>query len=344
MRISDIVAQLQLILPTKTSYFSTNVSAGNITVSNNIATINYALDFSTGDVIVIDDYKFNNVIDSYTKDGNVITFKTTYNHDLTLDYQNTVELTGTLAGTYTLLAVPDRLHFKISLTGTPGGDEILLEQKRYTGVDGRYSITKVDDNNYTFSGSFNDGTYKDGIVVKQPRIAGTANVERAIEQYTKQATTDMWMFVAPKDANLSKNSQTFSDATAQIGSQQDYYLHIVDGFTCYIVVNTTEQYSGIDALDICRHDLLLPISQSVVGIIFPSGLSCEGNFMTSLLGHRLESYNRATLIYSYDFETIYEMTAGDKADNITTTALRDANHTQVTNTQEFDAIINLDQE
>ena len=81
------------------------------------------------------------------------------------------------------------------------------------------------------------------------------------------------------------------------------------------------------ALDICRHDLLLPMTKTLLGIKPDNGLSVSTDFKVIITGHRVASYNRAYLVYAYDFEAVSDITNCDEVEDRNTRAFRDIDYT-----------------
>jgi len=337
MKVADIINQLRAVLPKYTNYFSDVLSISTITAVGGTATIVTSTPhgLSTGANIVISDVQTETPITAVSQDGLVFTYTTGSDHDLTLgwvehEYVNLEGFTGSgWNDSFYLTAVPNRRNFSVRSTEalpTLNGNEILLEI-RIDGVNGRYSATVVDPTTFTVSGDFNDGTYRGGIISTAQRISGAATETRALEQYTEQGFSDLWMFAVPSDARVSKDRSNYSDATSAKATGTDMRLRLIDGFSVIIIKNTTEDIAAVGAVDICRHDLLLPILKSVNGIRFETGLTYAGDFRTILIGHGFVDYNRAYLVYRYEFEVAMDLTGDDTVADGDTRAFLDADYT-----------------
>lgn len=336
MKIADIINQIRGVLPKYTDYFSNVLTISSITASGGTATIVTTAPhgLTTGANIVIKDVETETPITAVSQDGLIFTFTTGADHDLTLgwvdhEYVSLDNFTdaGWISEFY-LTAVPNRRNFSVRSTNsipTLNGNEILREV-RIDGVNGRFQATVVDPTTFTVSGAFNDGSYSGGSISSGHRISGAVTEARALEQYTEQNLTDLWMFVIPVDANVSRSRSTQSDATSTIAGGNDMRLRLVDGFRVIIIKNTTEDIAGIEALDICRHDLLLPILKSVNGVRFNTGLTYDGDFRTVLTSHNFDEYNRAYLVYRYEFETTMDLTNSDTVNDEDTRAFLDVDY------------------
>ena len=338
MKLTEVVTQLQLVLPKFTDLFSNTLVITSITSSSNIATIttSTAHGLSNNQAATISDVAQDNVIDSVTQDGLVFTFTTENNHDSTFGYVGYENVT--FGGfddtdwntTHKLLAVVDRKTFKVQSTFTiPTLNATnFLSEIRIDGVNGRFAVTVVDTTNFTISGTFLDGIYRSGTVKTAVRIFGSATIDRAVESYTKQNVNDLWLIVAMNDAIVSKNRTTYNDAVATIANGQDIRIRLVDGFSVFIIKNTKNDIAAVDALDIARHDLLNPLTKSLYGARFSTGLTGLGDFVAILTGHNFVEYNRAILVYQYNFEFTTDLTLEDAVDPLDTKAFSDIDYTQ----------------
>lgn len=336
MKLTDIVNQLRAVLPKYTGYFSTAVPVSSIVASGGIATISTAVPHSLSDGanVVMKDVKTKTLIDGVSQDGLIFTFTTSSDHDLTYgwpdhEYINLENFTdATWNGSFYLTSVTNRRTFKVRSSNTLpilNGLEVLPEI-RSDGVNGRFAITVVDTTTFKVYGDFTDGAYEGGNVSVAQRIAGAVNEDRAIDQYTAQGVNDLWMFVVMAEATVSKDRNTLSDATATKSTGNDMRIRLVDGFSVFIVKNTTEDITANGAVDLCRHDLFLPILKSLNGIRFDTGLTYDGDFKTVMIGHGVYDYNGAVMTYRYDFEVTMDLTNSDTVEPEDTRAFRDIDY------------------
>ena len=59
------------------------------------------------------------------------------------------------------------------------------------------------------------------------------------------------------DASTSKDRSTYSDATATKASGNDMRLRLIDNFSLFIIVNTTQDIMALNNTDICRQEICL---------------------------------------------------------------------------------------
>ncbi len=355
MRPSDIVNQLRVLLPIYTELFSDQLAVYSIVVDSGIATVTTTTEHNLidGDAVTIANVSQRTPIDLVTKNGNIATLRTSVPHDLTEGHQESITFSGFTDdewnSSFALSTVPSRKYFTIKntlLAPTLNGNEVLHEN-RIDGVNGQYSVMVTSPTTFTIVTDANEGTYVDGTVSGSVRVAVGATVERCQAQYEEMSANQFWGFIVPQDVNVSKDRSTYSDAVASMPTGTDIRLRMLDQFTFYVFVPTDEQVAAEDALDICRHDLLLPITRSLFGAKFSSGLSAKTDFRVIITGHGLFGYNEAYYIHEYNFEAVYDLTDGDTVPNMATRAFRDINYIQrhgSDDTVDLLANINLDDE
>ncbi len=337
MRLLDIVTQLQLVLPKYTDYFSETITVNSIVTSGNVATINAPNHGLLNNApVTISDVAQDTPMDSVSQDGLVFTFGVPSKHDLTYGFPGyeTVTLGGftdtNWNGTFNLVAVHSRTAFKVQSTNTIptlNGNEYITEV-RADGINGAYPISLIDADSFSIAGEFNDGDYSVGTIKAAVRIAGSVSIERTLEEYTANPTDSMWAMISMNDVIASKDRNTLNDSTATFARGNDVRLRLIDGFSIFLLGNCTGEIAAESLIDVFRHDLLEPILKSLYGIKFTTGLSDEGDFKTVLIGHNFVLYDRAVLVYQYNFQFTYDITQGDAAEDSDTRAFAELDNTQ----------------
>lgn len=342
MRIGDVVKQIRAVLPNYTDYFGDIVAIDSIVASGGVATVTTATahNLSSGSAVSLAGVETRTPISAVDVSGINFTFTTSLDHDLTFSWpeHEYIELGGFTDANWNtafeLKSSDNRRTFKVmssNTTPTLTGDEYLLETDRVDGLNGVYEVTVTGTNTFTISGDFIDGTYTpiNGKVFSNPRVASVIDIDRALDEYTKKDVGDFWIFVEPVDAEVSKDRSTFSDATATISNGQEMRVRLIDGFSVYIVAPTSQEIAGESALDICRHDLLLPLMKTLYGTQFDTGLTfSDGGFRTILDGHGVAAYNKAFLVYRYQFQVVMDLTDSDTVIPSGTRAFRNIDYTQ----------------
>ena len=333
MRLADVTRQLQLLLPKYTDLFSDVLDISGIVATASEATITTSKihELSTGNAVVLSDVGTDTSIVGVAQDGLIFTFTTGTDHDLTLDdpdHEN-----ATLDGftdsawndSFSITDVPNRRTFKVQSTNTLpvlNGNEI-LQEVRSDGVNGRYKVTVTNPTEFTIDGTFLASNYSGGKVSTKIRVAGSASLKRAIAQYTEQNLSAAWAFVVMADVQVSKDRNTKNDSDASMPTGIEMRQRAMDGFEIFIFQNTTEDIAATDAIDIARHDLMLPLLKSVYGARFDSGLSGDTDFRTVFVSHGFMNYSNSVLIYSYQFQALYDLTDDDTVEPLDTRAYRD---------------------
>lgn len=319
MKLADIVSQIQTILPKLTELVSDTLSLSSIVATSSLATIvtSIAHGITEGQAITITNVEVKTPVNSVGKSGNVYTFGTSSAHDLTEGWHSVVELSGFTNGDWNgefkLVSANNRYEFQVqSINSLPSLNfNEVLHEVRADGINGRYQPTILNTTTLTIAGTFLAGEYVGGRIASNVRIAGAVNIDRAVEQYTKQGINDLWLFVTVNDVNISKDRNALSDALATKGEGDDIRLRMIDGFNLYLVVNTKNEMSAVSAIDICRHTLLQPLLQTLLGARFDTGLAGDADFKTVIKEHGIYDYTGAYLVYSYGFEFPMEITLDD---------------------------------
>jgi hypothetical protein len=352
MRLKDVVNQFRLVLPKYTDRFSSTLEVSSIVAAANTATITTVTphNMETGHNVTVSSLESRTPINSVSKDGLIYTF-ISEEHDLTFNdpehlYAKFEGFTDPLwnRDDFKITAVQNRKTFSIRSTNplpVLTDNEFLLE-KRIDGIRGRYLINKVNDNVFTINGDFVDGIYRNGRLSPDVRITGMVDIDRLQELYTRNNIFDLWGYVIMHDVTTSKDRSTNSDATATIPNGTDMRLRLIDGFDFVIVVNTTRDISANDAIDLCRHELFLPILKTIYGVKFDTGLSDKTDFKAILIGQGMTLYQKAYYLHVYRFETQYDITNSDSVVPGDTRAFRDIGFTQKIGEQSMSVNIDLD--
>ena len=123
--ISDIIKQLIAVLPALTDKFSDQFALASLTQTAGLvtATTTTAHGLVTGDFVNISGAIAPINVTNLVRNGNIVTATTGEDHDLTLNFQETVEIVGAIEteynGTHPLLDVPNRRSFAYSIETAP---------------------------------------------------------------------------------------------------------------------------------------------------------------------------------------------------------------------------------
>jgi hypothetical protein len=331
MKLLDIVQQLRVILPKHTDKFSTVINTINIDATNNIATITTDVPhkLKNNETVTLVGYSTKTFLESVSQDGLLFTFTTSTDHDLTEEWQNQISLNGFDStdwnGVISLYKVPNRRTLVVRSTNSIPSlntNEFFYED-RIDGINGQHIVTVINSSSFTITGDFLDGSYNGGTINSKVRIVGSISMERFLDHYTEQTIQDLYMCVVMDDADVSKDRNTYSDAIATPVTGSEIRLLLVDGFSVYIFGNTSKDIGAQQMIDICRHELMLPILKSVYGARFSTGLSNETDFRTVFTGSGLALYDKSKYVHVYKFEMSMEITEDDTVEREDTRAYRD---------------------
>lgn len=339
MTLTEIVDRVRRFLPIYTPALSPVLSS--------ILYIESALDsavvattlphgLQSGDPVVITNFKVNNYLAGWSKADDVYTFTTEQAHDLTEGWHETVSLNGFLEpewnSTFALLAVHSETSFKVrsALPFPTTADKAILLEDRIDGINGYYQIAVSTDYEFNITKEFFvTAFHTGGQIFTGVRVAAAVNIDRVIDQYTKQNANDLWMVVLPaSDVDVAKSIYADSDAIATITASDDFRLRLLDGFTLAIIKSTVNESAAVDTVDLCRHDLLQPILKTLCGARFGSGLTTSGDFKSSLTGHGVMRYTEAYIVYRYDFEVVMDTVIDDTVYEGDVSAFRDIYYVQ----------------
>ena len=158
-KVIDIVKQMHAVLPKYTSSFSTDLTLTSAVIASPLVTVTtttpHNLSPTVNHFVNVQGAKLINTITGFTYDSTTSTveFTTSVEHDLTLGFQDTVEIRGfsNYDGNYKLTDVAEG-HLKFSIEGTalPVGTGALLEQ-RIDDINGLQLVTVTGANTFTYN-------------------------------------------------------------------------------------------------------------------------------------------------------------------------------------------------
>ena len=359
MRLVDIAAHAADYLPQFTDYFTDTSLISSVTVApdGQSATVETTTphNLNVGNTVTFSGTAQRTPISNVSVVGGQVTFTTSINHDLTLGWppQENITIGGftnsALNGSFRLVGVPNRRNFVIETTETISlnGNEYLLEIDRVDSLYKAFEIVTVPTpTSFVVNGDFQVANYEpsQGKIQGGTRVYAVTDLARSIEEYAKENTGEFALFIAGHPIEASKDRSTFSDAIAERSKGSDQRQKVVDGFDLLIVAPTSNELLGAQAADICRHDLLEPLSRTFNGQSFGTGLSDnDQSYRTVFLSSGIETYVGAYLVYRYSYQQSFDLTYNDsfRSDNA---AFRDTFVSVRTGQQQATANANLDVE
>ena len=331
MRIRDVIATFASNIVRYTDAFS-DLLSGTATVAGQTVTVTTptAHGLQTGYYVSLPDRRLSNPITAVEAVAGGYQFTTAVSHDLTLGYHTTAFMSGFADGAWNgdheLISVPNRTSFVVKGPNLPvlTGAERLYETIEVGGLSGPVPVTVVSATSFSFPLGLDPGGR--GVVtdriVANVRVTGGPDWERLRESYTRQKKDELWAFITPSPVSLSKDRRASTDAIAEVSRRGSMRQTVLDGFSLYIAVPTSEAIAGLQALDLCRHDLQLPIWQSLRGVAFDTGATNSTPFAAEMLEHDIESYEGSHLFYRYVFQCPYQITSDDASQEFQSVAYR----------------------
>jgi len=322
---NDILLHLQTYIPRLSDRFSDNAIVTAVIVDGTpqiLRITDTAHGLSAGRQVALVDGKIDNPITAVSDNGDgTIRFTTENEHDLTLDYTLTVELSGfddsAFNAEFALTAVPSRTTFEVKASSLPvlSGSEVLRESWEL-GINGLFAIDRIVDAN-TYEIDLTDKPYFTPQTIPQLKRASnfrmgvTVDALRAKSIYTKQAdNTKLWLYVIMGDSTASKDRTIKSDATQTNTAQNPARVLMINTFTLLVVYPTSGELAGAEAVQLSWHENLILMLAAVAGIKFDD----FGNtfYRTTLIDHGTSVYDNATYSHAYTFEYNYEVTQDEQ--------------------------------
>jgi len=321
---NSIALHLKEYLPSLTDLFTDKISVAAQIIAGTPQTLRItqpAHGYATGNSIITVDGLINNpitAVSAFTDPNGDTGFRFTTNkgHDLTLDYVETVKLSGftnsAFNSTFPLSGVPSRTLFEILSSETLpilNGNEVSQEFWEI-GINGLFEITVVDANTYDIlladRSEFETGAVPQLSVITSNRISVAASFERAEAIYTQNKFTDPWLFVIMGDYTLSKDRNIESDATMTIVPTDDQRQRSINTFSLNTFISTVDDIAGGDAQELAWSEIYTSLLGSMSGVkLNPFDNS---NFVSIMVDHGSTIYNTAYYGHAYTFEVVYDIT------------------------------------
>lgn len=318
---ADIIRQLIAVLPTLTNKFTERLDVILITQAAGLVT---ALTgdphgFETGDLVNIAGAIAPINITNMVRNGGIVTATTNENHDLTLGFQKTIEITGAneteYNGIHPLVDVQNRRTFSFSIVGTPASPatgSILLFDGAERGYNGRFAITVISATEFTYAIVTDPVSPARGFasVHSKFRISGAADIGRIIESYSKQPPQNSWLFVVRGPGSVNKTRQQDNDATFIPVAMTAFRQLMIKKFELYWFTPTISEIGGRVASDESEEIEKLLI-KALCGVNFPFLFDVCDEYQMSYTGERLFEYNGSFYVHEFSFEITAYITNPD---------------------------------
>lgn len=363
MKASDIIKQLQLVLPNVTDLFSDSISITSLTRSGTTVTATTAAVHgrATSDVVIVSGAKSPITISSLTFSDGIATAITSSSHDLTELFENAiandsplVTVSGATESEYNganpLLTVPNRNEFTYTVTGTPTtpatGTPVLLENFN-TGYNGRKIITVTSTTTFTYEITQTPDSPAQGTILANigVRVSGALTVDRARDAYTKKDKNKLWAFVILGDVVANKDRDVLSDATAMMGAGVDPRNRVFAPFNVIIFIPTTDEIAAMNARD-SIDEIRAHLFKSLLGVKLSTGLQSETLYGVIYESDGFNDYTGAYYMHQFVFSTMTDIITEDMIAPDFNVAFRnvDLQFLDAFETVELTANVNLDEE
>jgi hypothetical protein len=367
MKASDVIEQLQTVLPKVTGLFSDDIPVTSLTRAGAVVTAvtstPHGLD--TGQEVVMSGAKELNPITSLTFSNGIASGVTQNSHDLTLpslqqvDEDNIYDFNKAVIsgagqseynGTFILNSVINRKNFSYLVSGSPASPDTgspVLEQE--FGYNGRFAVTVIDPTTFTYQITVTPESPAGGtIIARSPmRVSGGVSFSRLILSYTEQPSNKLWAFVVLEDVNTSRNRSIKSDAINESSGTDEYRNRLIEPFSIYIFIPGVDSISGRPLRD-DMEEIRGFIYEAILGVVFPTGLKCQTWSQITPTGDRYageSSLSESVYIHQFTFERVVDVTYPDTKGPDRSVAFRDIKIDSTINsgTGDLDVAVNLDQ-
>lgn len=320
MNTADVIRQLAATLPNYTTLFSSTLPLSSVSASGGVVTVvtSSPHNLTTGFEVTVTG-GLTRLTAAIAWSGGVATVTTTPTHDQTEGYNETVTVGGATEpqfnGTHPLLTTPDRNTLTLSIpsapavaTGTP-----YINQSLRGRVNGRHTVTVVDPTTFTYVNSTcPDGIIDNATIHDEIRVSGAAIIERALSAMTEQNINELWGFVVLEDVVSSRDRTVKSDANFNITDGSVFRIRELESFSLYAVIPSADSITGRTPRDLAS-DLTPAIYKSLLGVLLPTGLTCERTAVITPESNGFFAYDGAYYVHRWMFGTHRDITVDDIA-------------------------------
>lgn len=358
MKIDYVVNQLKSVLPFITDYFTDSIDVTSISRIGQTVTVETSSNhlLNNNDYVYISGSKSPVKILTINRIGNIATAVTEDPHDLTEEYFTTCEIYGANQQEYNgnkkLLSVPNRKTFTFEVLGSPAtpatGTIYLNDNYYYRNYNGRYQITSTGANSFTYQLPANklpiSPAQGDIKVKKNPRIARSIDIERALEAYTAQNQNKLFIFVSEDGVSPSNDRYQLDDTTYKWTTGVEYRQRIIFNFSLYVITPAIQSIAGGYEVDLMAEIRPL-LFKSLLRVIFPTNFYADPTYAVAYAGDETYFYNTAYYVRVFKFQSAADIVYQDTVNPQFNVAFRDIySKIYLENQTSADSYINLDKE
>jgi len=281
-----------------------------------------------GNYILITGALFKNELESLTAVTGGYLVETTVNHDLTEDFQTTINLVGfggSWDDTFVIASINGPKTFTITTSlSSPAGTAYLLEN-RYGSIRGFQIITAIDGKTLTFASDTSFLLYDltNAKINYNYRITSVFDDEAAIAHYNANSTTDKaWAYILYDGTIASKDVNIDSDSIAKMSRVDAISQEIIIGFSI-LVIEGSSNYNTSQVVQNSLINFRYPILKSIYGlqINFDNYLNADRQGVV-FLGDSAASYKGGIYLHIYNFQTQLYLTVYETIENNASAAMR----------------------
>lgn len=275
--------------------------------------VNHGL--NTGDYIIISGAKRSVDITSIIKTSNQVVITTTQDHDI-VDGKIDVINTTNYNGSYNVEVLDwNKIKFnKIGNFANENSGKLLLTD--YNGFNGWKQITKIDNDNFSYTPE--DVIYgnANGFACIGSRIQHIGSSDRAIKFFENNNldNSKSWMFVIVGGERVEKEGSAITTSTTGYQGQDYYYRSLLE-FSIFVSIPTkSSTYASAEA-DKAR-SYIMPILKSIGNYRFDSNLTQQKYQPCIYNGNDTDEYQSAYYVHRFDFIIAGELRVEDTIDEL----------------------------
>jgi hypothetical protein len=338
MKTSDIVSQLQTLIPQFTAVFTDDIGVSSMIRSGTTITVECSEPhfLKAGQGVSITGAAIPVEIVAFSRDGAVGTITTATDHDITYashlirPYVQAVVTSGAVEpefnGSFNLVKVLNRRNIQVTMTDS--GPIVATGTLRLAGatsvLDSFNKTWLVDTvpSPTTFTFIHGNAELLDPtgtiIVRKKPRISGSADPARMLQAYTQQPQDKAWMFVVLGTVVASKNRSIEADGVDNWVQGTEYRQQIIQGVEFYVFLPTKDEIAGREKRDDCE-DIFIALNKAVLMSTVLTGYHDEASRSLQFNSHATFQFDAGTTyIHLYQYEAsvdlLFEDTVGPAVD------------------------------
>ena len=315
----------------------TNVSFGvgeaTITLQDTLPS-----NLTAGNAFIIRNALYKNEIVSLTPIVGVgYVVETSVNHDLTEEFQDTVQITGfggAWDSTFDVVSVDTQTTFTISTSlAAPVGTGYVLENRYGTislepneGITGAQTVSSVTSNTITFATTtpFQNYDLTNATANYGYRVTGAYNIESAQRHYNqRESLKKSWAYIIYDGSDVSKDNTIDSDSIGRHTKKDAFSQELILNFDILVLKDASDRNSAMRLQDELL-DFRYPLLKSLLGlnITFENYVNSQLYFV-SFLGDTPALYAGAYYGHLYSFQTQLVISTCETVENKNIAALRD---------------------